>query len=293
MKFKKIFLIIILSIFIITCTGCVNKREEKEKIQIVTSFYPVYIMTKNITNNIDNVSVENMSDTNVGCIHEYTLKPQDLKKIERADVFIENGLGIESFNDKILNIAKNVKIIESAKNINGYIQEDENEINGHTWTSIDNNISQVKAITEELIKIDNSNSQKYKENEEIYIKKLEELKAKYNYKLGNLDDKKAICLNESFLYLLSDLKLEVTEIHTDHEESTISAEELKNIIEKMKNENIEIIVIDKNDNDKNAKTLQKETNAKIYKLNSCMNGDMDLDSYIHDMEENLSVLSDI
>lgn len=291
MKVKIISAMLIISLCMIFCTGCDNKKRENDNLQIVTSFYPIYIMAKNITNNVPNVEVNNMSDTNIGCIHEYTLKPQDLKKIESADIFIENGMEIENFNDKIINSLKNTKIIESAKNINGLIDEDNKEVNGHTWTSINNNISQVEVITEELIKIDNKNSEKYNKNKEIYIKKLEELKTKYNNQLSNLNGKKVILLNESFEYLLLDLKLDFTTIHTDHEESTLSADKIKNLIETMKKDNIEIIIIDKNDDEKNAKTLQNETNAKIFKLNSCMNGDANIDSYIQDMEENLTVFN--
>lgn len=84
--------------------------------------------------------------------------------------------------------------------------------------------------------------------------------------------------------------MEAIEVHTDHEESTISAEMLKNIIEKMKKDDIKIIIIDKNDNDKNANTIANETGAKIYKLNSCLKGEMSKNSYINDMNENLEIL---
>ena len=45
-------------------------------------------------------------------------------------------------------------------------------------------------------------------------------------------------------------------------------------------ENIDAIFIDKNDSDKLALVLQNETDAKIYVLDSGMNGKEDLNSYI-------------
>ena len=87
-----------------------------------------------------------------------------------------------------------------------------------------------------------------------------------------------------------DIGLDSIEVHTDHEESTMSAEMLAHTIEEMKKENIKIIIIDNNDNEKNAQNLANETGAKIYKLDSCLTGNMDKDAYLNAMTENLNVL---
>lgn len=288
---KEISIILIMLLVIISLSGCMKQKEENKNLKIVTSFYPIYIMTENIVQGAENVEVSNMTDVAIGCLHDYTLQPADLKKIEKADIFIENGLGIESFNDKLINSLKNLDIINSSANINGLI--DDNELNGHTWTSITNYIEQVEEITKKLKEKNPGNSNLYEKNADEYKKKLLELKKKYDEELKNLAEKKAIVLNESFAYLLNDLKLDTIEIHTDHEESTISAEKLKETINKMKENNINIIIIDKDDNEKNAETIKNETGAKIYKLNSCLNGDMDKDSYINAMNENLEVFKEM
>ena len=84
--------------------------------------------------------------------------------------------------------------------------------------------------------------------------------------------------------------MQVTQVETNHEESTMSAETLKNLIEKMKNENIKIIVVDKDDNIKNAETLANETGAKIYKLDSGITGETNDNAYIDKLEANFLVL---
>lgn len=78
--------------------------------------------------------------------------------------------------------------------------------------------------------------------------KINQEKQKYESELQKLNGEKVICLNEGLEYLLKELKMQVTQVETNHEESTMSAETLKNLIEKMKNENIKIIVVDKDDN---------------------------------------------
>lgn len=288
---KSSLIIMLLSLTLITFSGCTKSKEDNKKLKIVTSFYPIYIMAQNITDGIESIELTNMTDINVGCLHDYTLQPADLKKIEKADIFIENGLGIENFNDKIINSYKNLEIINSTENINAL--EDDNELNGHTWTSISNYIEQVDHITIKLKEKNPENRDLYEKNAGKYKKKLLELKKKYDEELQPLAGKKALVLNESFAYLLNDLKLDTIEIHTDHEESTISAEKLKKTINEIKENNINIIIIDKDDNEKNAETIKNETGAKIYKLNSCLNGKLDKDSYINAMNENLEVFREM
>lgn len=288
---KSSLIIMLLSLTLITFSGCTKSKEDNKNLKIVTSFYPIYIMAQNITDGIESIELTNMTDINVGCLHDYTLQPADLKKIEKADIFIENGLGIENFNDKIINSYKNLEIINSTENINAL--EDDNELNGHTWTSISNYIEQVDHITIKLKEKNPENRDLYEKNAGKYKKKLLELKKKYDEELQPLAGKKALVLNESFAYLLNDLKLDTIEIHTDHEESTISAEKLKKTINEIKENNINIIIIDKDDNEKNAETIKNETGAKIYKLNSCLNGKLDKDSYINAMNENLEVFREM
>ena len=79
-------------------------------------------------------------------------------------------------------------------------------------------------------------------------------------------------------------------IKTDHEESTISAEVLKQTIDAVKNEDIEMIIIDKNDNKSNAETIAFETGAKIVELNSGLTGDLGKDAYINAVRENINTL---
>lgn len=225
----------------------------------------------------------------LGCVHNYTLTTSDLKKIEKADVFIKNGLEIENFMDKIVSSFSKLNVVNSSEKLENIIKDDD-EINGHTWTSIDNNIKQVENIKNKLKEANPENSEVYEKNANTYIEKLKTLKQKYETELIDLKGKKVVSLNESFSYLQRDLGLDSIEVQLDHEESTMSAEMLKNIIEDMKKEDIKIIIIDKNDNEKNAQNLANETGAKIYKLDSCLTGNMDKDAYLNAMNENLNSL---
>lgn len=290
-KYVIITIAVIIVIIGIIVIGNLNKENVKENdnLKIVTSFYPMYIMTMNITNGVEDVQVSNMAENYVGCIHDYTLKTEDLKKFENANIFIENGYGMEAFSQKIIDSYPQVKIIESAKGITDVIKEESGDVNAHFWTSIDNYILQVQEIANQLSNIDSKNADTYKNNANTYIQKLNDLKKSYEDKIESLKGKKVISLNESFSYLFKTLGIEEILIETDHEQSSLSAETVKNVIDKMNGENINSIIIAENDNEQNAKAIAEETGAKVYKLKDGMSGDNSLDSYINDMKYNFEI----
>ena len=295
MNKKKITIIIVIILAILLVGFIVWKNINKNNIQddgklkIVTSFYPIYIIAENITEGANNIELENMADVNVGCLHDYTLTTEDMKKVEKADVFVINGLGMENFIDKVINSNNTMQVIDSSSGIENIIKNDD-ETNAHIWTNINNYITQVKNISERLQQIDSKNANIYKENEENYINQLEKLEEEYIQKLEGLKGKKVVNLNEAFEYLGQELQMEMTTIETNHEESTMSAEMMSSIIEKMKNENIQMILVDKNDNKTMAETIANETGAKIYELDSGLKGSIERDAYINMVKYNMEIL---
>lgn len=285
--------IVIISVIVILIVLNINRNNKKEvddgKTKIVTSFYPMYIIAENITEGANNIELVNMVDVNVGCLHDYTLTTEDMKKVEDADIFISNGLGMENFIDKILESNSDMQVIDSSVDVTNLISDD-NEVNGHIWTNIDNYIKQVESVAEGLKKVNEENAAIYDENAREYIEKLNDLKKEYSEALEILNGKKAVVLNEAFEYMGQELGLDMIVIKTDHEESTLSAEVLKNTIDRVKKENIEMIIIDKNDNKSNAETISKETGAKIFELNSGLSGTLDKDAYINSCIENISII---
>ena len=84
---------------------------------IVTSFYPMHILTMNVVGDIEGVSLSSMAQPNIGCIHDYVFSTDALRMIEGADVYVENGLGLESFNDQILQAYPDITIVEAASGV--------------------------------------------------------------------------------------------------------------------------------------------------------------------------------
>ena len=296
----KIVKIVIIVLCIILIIGFIvwkniernNNDVSSSKTRIVTSFYPMYVIALNLTEGAEGIELSNMADVNVGCLHDYTLTTEDMKKVENADIFISNGLGMENFISKILESNSDMKVIDSSNNLENVISNGIEE-NAHIWTSIDNYILQVQNIAEELKTADAKNAEVYTQNAQKYVDELNKLNEEYKSKLAKLNGEKAICLNEAFEYMGQELGMEMITIKTDHEESTISAGMLKSVINKVKEDDIKIIIIDKNDSKTNAETIANETGAKILELNSGLTGELNKDAYIDQMRENMEILENI
>lgn len=287
-----ILLIVLISVIIVNQNKkLVKNKVDDGKIHILTSFYPLYIMTKNLTNGVDNIEVENMSEKNVGCIHDYTLTTDDLKKFINADLFIQNGAGLESFTKKITEQYPNVKIVNLAENVKDFITNENGEKNGHVWLNIENYENELKTLEESLEEIDNTKSAKFESNLDEYFDRLDKLRANY-LSLNNLEGKKAIVLDESLQYLINEIGIKDITIITDHEQSALSANQIKEIVQEIKDQNITMIFIEKSANSKTADMIANETNAKVYKLDSGMTGDSNnLNSYIDVMKSNYEILN--
>ena len=65
---------------------------------------------------------------------------------------------------------------------------------------------------------------------------------------------------------------------------------LSDIINEVKDKNINAIFIDKDDDRTNAELIAKETNAQIYVLDSGLSGELDKNAYIDTMNKNYDVL---
>ena len=291
-KYIAMILILVVIVIALVIANNTQAKEDDGKFKIVTSFYPIYVMTANITEGAQNIELVNMAEVNGGCVHDYTLTTADMKKVETADAFIQNGLGLEGFVTKVTESNKEMKVIDSSENIENLIKEHD-ETNPHIWTSISNYIDQVENIKEGLKQVNPENAEIYEKNSKEYIEKLEQLNLEYDTELPNLKGKSAVILNESFEYLARDLELNTTVIHTSHEESTMSAEMLKNIIDEMEQNGTKIIIVDVNDDLKNAQTIANETGAEIYKLNSGVSGELKKEAYLEIMNDNLETLKQV
>ena len=291
---KKVLSIILIILIIFILTGCNEEKINNENFKITTSFYPMYIIALNLTKDAKNIELNNMTDSSIGCLHNYTLTTNDLKKIQESDILVINGLGLE---ENILNTVNktnsNIKVIDSSDNIDEKDIISGNNVNPHIWTSINLYKNQVETISENLINLDENNREIYVKNTEEYINKLNELENRENTVKEKMANVEVVVFSESLEYLIKEMNINYSIFSIGHEESGVSSEELGEIIDEINNKNIKAILIDKEDSKAIANSVSAETGATIYEMDSCLTGELDLDSYITKMNSNLDILENI
>ena len=94
-----------------------NTDEADDMLTVVTSFYPMYIATLNIVDGVKGVRLENLSEPQTGCLHDFQLTPEDMKLLSTADVFVINGGGIESFMSDVAKAYPKLDVVEACEDV--------------------------------------------------------------------------------------------------------------------------------------------------------------------------------
>jgi zinc transport system substrate-binding protein len=92
-------------------------QDSKEELEIVTSFYPMYIATLNLIDGIDGVTVLNLTENQTGCVHDYQLTTKDMRELVEADIAIINGGELEEFMEDVLADHPELKVITASEGI--------------------------------------------------------------------------------------------------------------------------------------------------------------------------------
>lgn len=292
--FKKAIATLTLSATALSLAACSAGAQPAadDKFTICCSFYPMYVMTMNIAGGIDGVEVVSMSDPNLGCIHDHVFSTEDLKKIEGADVYVENGLELEAFNDEITAAYPDIKIIEASADVKDAF-DDGDEVNGHVWTSIYDYKLQITHVSEELQKLDPEHAEQYKANAEAYIEKIDALESDNADVIASLEGVGALVLDETLPSFCIYTGMDFITVETDHENEALSAGDIADIITEMNEKGITIIFVGAGEDTDMADAIAAETGATVYTLNTCMTGKEEENAYIDQMNENFEVLSDI
>ncbi|PYG87782.1 zinc transport system substrate-binding protein [Ruminiclostridium sufflavum DSM 19573] len=302
MKVKTLRIISIFILCVFVLSGCTSNTPadnssagtgEKSSTTIVTSFYPLYIFTKNVAKGIQDVKVVNMTEPQTGCLHDYQLIPADMKTLEGADAFVINGAGMEAFMDKVLEQQEDLKVIEASKGIK-LLKDENGEENAHVWVSISGAIQEVKNIAEGLAQADTKNAGAYKENAEAYVKLLEAQREKMHKELDTFKKKDIVTFHEAFPYFAEEFGLNIVSVIEREPGTDPSAGEIADLIETIKKTDCKVLFAEPQYSQKAAESIAKQTGAKVYLLDPVVTGEKDApeDSYIKAMDENLKVLTE-
>ena len=330
MKKKLLFLLSVVLVFSLASFGLIavsqdKKMEAKEDTKyIVTSFYPVYILTKNLTQGTEGILVKNLTENHAGCLHDYTLTTKDMKLLEQADLVVLNGGGMESFLEELLHeqeahwnvvdASDGLVLLDGVTHVHGGetgVHEGESEQadgevadahkeemehvhgekNAHVWMNVDQYGKQVDTVCEALKTFDPAQKQIYEKNAMQYKEKLMKVQEKKNELLYDTSGMEIIIFHDAFAYFSQMLNMEVIHSLSLDEDTALSAGELAEVIEEVKLHQIPYLFVEEA-YVQTAEIVAAETGAEVVCLNPMTQGEDELTAYVDSMLKNLNVLEE-
>lgn len=270
---KKIIIFALVVMMFTVIGGCGKDKKNEDTLKIVTSFYPIYLDTINITRGVSGVEVVNLTPPQTGCLHDYQLTPEDMKVLEDADIFVVNGLGMESFLDKVIEAHPDLKIIDASDTAGIVPIEENGKPNPHVWLSINYSIRQVKNISEKLRELDPKRAEVYKRQTFDYVDELNTLHEEMLTSVAMLPNKEIVTFHEAFPYFAKDLGLRVAAVIEREPGTEPTPQELAETIEKINALPVKVIFTEPQYSPKAAETIARETGAKIFELDPIVTGE--------------------
>ncbi|MEQ7227555.1 metal ABC transporter substrate-binding protein [Enterococcus avium] len=309
MKMQKGLLLlgtVVLSVLLTACGGQEKKEaSSNEKIQVMTTFYPMYEFTKQVVGDKGDVELLIPAGTEP---HDFEPSAKDLAKISDSDVFVYNSPELETWTDnltdtidtkqtEIIQASKDIKLMEGTEHDHEEAhdhdtQEHEehghsHELDPHVWLDPALAIKEVETIRDQLSKKYPDDKAAFEKNEASYIDELKKLDEEFQTAFKDAKNKTFVTQHAAFGYLANQYGLTqeaIAGISPDQEPSPSRLSELKHYVD---DNQVKVIYFEENASSKVAETLSKETGVKLEVLNPL---ESLTDKQIKDGEDYLSVM---
>lgn len=305
-----------------------NTDEADDILTVVTSFYPMYIATLNIVDGVNGVRLENLSEPQTGCLHDFQLTPEDMKLLSTADVFVINGGGIESFMSDVAKAYPKLDVVEACEDV-ALLSEDDadsdhdhdheadtksdsdqdhdheadaesdsahdhdhGDENAHAWMSVPRYRTMVQTIASRLAEKDAKHADEYYANAKAYDAKLAVLEEKINSIKSLTNGQNIIIFHEAYAYVADDFSMNACYLLDLDEERSVSAGEIKQVIGAIKNDGVSVILAEELYGKSMGDTVSRETDVHVIYIDPLNRGEYDKDSYLYGMEHNIELIKE-
>lgn len=301
-RFISVFLVLILMLSLCACTTS-TREQDSDKLRIIATIFPQFDFARQIAGDSAQVSmlVSPGAET-----HSFEPTTSDIIDISNCDIFIYTGGESDSWIDGILENVNNPNMTiislmdcigaDSASNAHSDHAHDHGTADEHVWTSPLNCITISEHITEVMCEKDEKNADTYRANLKAYTESLSGLDRSFR---GVVDSAKrnTLVFGDRFplKYFAEEYDLECYAAFTGCSDDTeASASTIASLIDKVKEDNIPVVLKIELSSDATAKTICNETGAEMMTYYSCHNiSKDDFDSgatYLSLMEKNVETL---
>ena len=291
--------------------GSTTENTESDKLQVVTTFYPMYDFTKQVAQ--DDAEVSMLLEAGME-VHSFEPSSQMIAEIQDADVFIYNSPEMETWvpdvlasidtSDMVVICASDaITLLEYEGEAHAHDHESEEEganaghshtVDPHVWLDPVLAQTEVSTIAEGLAEADPDNAEDYLGNAGIYNGKLNELDEAYRAAFEGTENRTFVTQHAAFAYLAARYDLNQISVTGLNAEVEPSAAALATLSDYVKANNISHIYFENNASSQTAEALAEEVGVELAVL-SPLEGITEEDQkkgsdYISVMLDNLEAL---
>jgi zinc/manganese transport system substrate-binding protein len=247
--------------------------------------------------------------------HQVVMKPSFVPKLNRADAVIYIGLTLEhSFLPGLLDVAANPKmrtdpvrecvgdgcidcsdgvaVLEKPESLSRSEGELHPYGNPHYNLGPQNGPRIARNIAAGLERIDPANSADYKKNLDAYLAALELKLADWRKEVAPLKGMKAVSYHKDVAYLGAFTGLDFVDTIELKPGVSPTPTHLQGLVEKMKRDNVKIIVCEQHFSPSSCQWLAEHTGAKIATIGVMAKAFADADTYVKFVDHNLKAVAD-
>jgi zinc transport system substrate-binding protein len=274
----------------------VARADAADKLRIGITLHPYYSFVTNIVG--DRAEVVPLIDAGFNP-HNYTPRPEDMKRAITLDALVVNGIGHDEFAFKIIEAAglKNELRLIYANDSVALIPlagagGDMKSVNPHTFVSLAAATQQVYSIARTLGEIDPRNAAAYRANARDYAMRLRKLKSEFMTQLADTDVSRFRCatMHDAYGYLLQEFGLRVTAVIEPRHGVQPTARQLAETIDRIKSADVHVLFAEKYFASKLSDTIRSATGVEIYSFSHISDGSFTADKFESEMRENLATL---
>ncbi len=301
---KKKLSALLLSAALLLTAGCggtapsPTPTEEDDVLHILATTYPIYLFTTAVTEEAENVEVSLLVNQTASCLHDYTLTVADMKAIEKADVIVMNGGGLEDFMSDALD-QSSATVIDCSANLDllplqGLAAHDA-EYDPHIWMDPDRAVQIMGDLSLALSQlVYGENWAEHGEYQTAFLTAKDKVTAaaqRWDTELESLSHPDLITFHNGFAYFADRFGLNLLKSIEEEEGSEASAAEIRQIIDLIGSHDIPAIFTEKNGSDSTAQAIARETGVEVFQLDMIMSGDgTGIQPYLDAMEANINTI---
>ena len=272
---------------------------------IVTSFYPIWLFTLNLTEGLPDIAVRNLAAPDTGCLHDYQLQTADMKALAEADAFLVNGAGMESFLPLIADAFPQLPVVVASDGIPllkeaevleiGEAEEKEEEVNAHLWLDAGRAVLMCERLAEGLKQVLPDQADAVQANLDRYTERLLALDSTLRAGLADLPHHDIITFHEAFPYFAEAYGLRVAAVVNREPGEPLTPVQLAGIVDAIRAMGRIPLFVEPQYEDLSARTISRETGAPVFMLDPVVTGpesDVPLDYYETVMLSNMKTLQE-